>query len=184
MNLVDAQRGDSIPYISPSNKNLQMDSSVLADGTEMFLSLDQASYLNGQGIVTALNFSNGWVAYGNRTSIYPSSTDVKDNFINIRRTFYWLRNTLTLTFFSKIDDPMNKRFVESCLDSVNIFLNGLTARGILNGGRIELRDKDNPTTDLMDGIIRFHLSINVPSPARVIEFTLEYDPSYLETLFS
>lgn len=183
MNQVDAQRGDGIPYISPSNKRLQIDSACLEDGTEIFFGLDKVSYLNGQGIVTALNFSNGWTAYGNRTSVYPSSTDVKDNFISIRRTFLWLRNTLTLTYFSKIDDPLNKRLVESVVDSVNIFLNGLTAKGVLNGGRIKALSGENPTTDVMDGIIKFHLYINVPSPARVIEFMLEYDPSYLSSLF-
>ena len=182
MNKVDAAH-DSIPYKSPSNERLQCDSSVLADGTELFLTLDQAQYLNGQGIVTALNFSQGWTAYGNRTSIYPSSTDPKDSFISIRRTFYFIRNTLTLTYFSKVDQPINKRLIKSIVDSVNIYLNGLTARGVLNGGRLEFLSTENSTLDLMDGKITFHLYLNVPSPARDLEFVLEYDPTYLSTLF-
>jgi hypothetical protein len=35
----------------------------------------------------------------------------------------------------------------------------------------------------MDGKIKFHVYITPPSPAREIDFILEYDPDYLETLF-
>ena len=70
---------DDVPYVSPSNKNYQMTAAVLADGTEVWLSPDTATYLNGQGVVTALNFIGGWKCWGNRTAIYPASTDVKES---------------------------------------------------------------------------------------------------------
>ncbi|NPV30658.1 MAG: phage tail sheath family protein, partial [Firmicutes bacterium] len=53
---------DDVPYASPSNKALQANGAVLADGTEIALGPDQAAYLNGQGIITALNFIGGWKA--------------------------------------------------------------------------------------------------------------------------
>lgn len=183
MNKTDAAH-DDIPYYSPSNKNLQADSAVLADGEEIFLSSAQAAYLNGQGIVTALNFIGGWKSWGNRTTAYPSNTDVKDNFIPIRRMFNWVLNTLVTTFWSKIDDPMNRRLIETIMDSANIWLNGLTAKGALLGGRVEFRSDENTTTDLMDGKIKFHVYMTPPSPAREIEFVQEYDPDYIATLFS
>ena len=43
---------------------------------------------------------------------------------------------------------------------------------------------ENPSTDLIDGIARFHVFIAPPPPAREIRFTLEYDPSYLTNLFA
>ena len=43
---------------------------------------------------------------------------------------------------------------------------------------------ENPTTDLIDGIIRFHVYVTPPAPAREIDFIVEYDPQYLETLFA
>lgn len=183
MNKTDAQHSD-IPYYSPSNKNLQADSAVLEDGKEVFLSSAQAAYLNGQGIVTALNFIGGWKAWGNRTTAYPSNTDVKDNFISIRRMFHWVLNTLITTFWSKIDDPLNKRLIESVMDSANIWLNGLAAAGALLGGRVEFRNDENTQTDLMDGKIKFHVYMTPPSPAREIEFVQEYDPAYIATLFA
>lgn len=183
MNKVDSEN-DDMPFHSPSNNNLQCDKSVLADGTEKYLSLAQASYLNGQGIVTALNCSGGWKCWGNRTSIYPSSADVKDNFIPIRRMFNWINNSLILMFWSKIDDPLNKRLIESVIDSANIWFNGLTNRGAILGGRVELLATDNTVTELADGIIRFHCFYTPPSPAREIEFIQEYDPNYIADLLA
>ena len=183
MNYVDSQN-DDIPYYSPSNKSLQADGACLADGTEVFLNNAQAAYLNGQGIITAINFIGGWKAWGNRSTAYPSNTDVKDTFITNRRMFNWVGNTLITTFWSKIDDPTNKRLIETIVDSANIWLNGLTAKGALLGGRVEYREDENTTTDAMDGKLRFHVYITPPAPARDIEFIQEYDPSYISTLFA
>ncbi len=174
---------DDIPYMSPSNKSLQMDAAVAADGAEVWLGPDQAAYLNGEGIVTALNFIGGWKAWGNRTGCYPGVTDPKDSFIPIRRMINWISNTLVLTFWQKVDFPINRRLIDTVLDSANIWLNGLTARGFLLGGRVEFQQTENPTTDLMDGIVRFHVYVTPPSPAREIDFILEYDPQYLAGLF-
>lgn len=42
---------------------------------------------------------------------------------------------------------------------------------------------DNPTLDLMDGIVRWHVYVTPPSAAREITFILEYDPAGLDNLF-
>jgi len=182
INRTDADHGD-VPYYSPSNKRLQANGGCLADGTEVFLSNLQANYLNGQGIVTALNFIGGWKSWGNRTGAYPSNTDVKDNFIVQRRMFHWVGNTLITSFWAKIDEPANKRLIETIIDSANIWLNGLTAKGALLGGRVEFLESENPKTDLMDGKLRFHVYMTPPAPAREIVFIQEYDPRYIDTLF-
>lgn len=183
MNQVDAANKD-IPYVSPSNKSLQIDGACTVDGDEIFLGIDSAAYLNGQGIVTALNFIGGWRLYGNRTGAYPSSTDPKDAFINIRRMFNWVGNTLVTTFWSKIDDATNKRLIRSVVNSANIWFNGLTAIGALLGGRVEFRSDENAKTDLLDGIVKFHVYMAPPPPAREIDFIQEYDVDYLSNLFA
>jgi phage tail sheath protein FI len=174
---------DDVPYFSPSNHTLQADGAVLADGTEIVLGPEQAAYLNGQGIVTALNFSGGWKAWGNRTGIYPGTTDPKDAFIPVRRMMDWIGNTLTTTFWQKLDYPVTRRLVETVVDSCNIWLNGLAAREYILGGRVEFSRTENPLTDLIDGIVRFHVYVAPPVPAREIDFILEFDPSYFDTLF-
>ena len=174
---------DDVPYVSPSNKNFQMTAAVLSDGTEIWLDNDSAAYLNSQGVVTALNFIGGWKCWGNRTACYPGNTDVKDAFIPIRRMFGWVGNTLVQTYWQRIDYPLNRRQIDTIVDSANLWLNGLSARQYILGGRVEFLDTENPTLDLMDGISRFHVYITPPSPNKEISFILEYDPSYIETLF-
>lgn len=180
---VDSDHRD-IPYASPSNNSLKIDATCNFSGAERVISVDQANYLNGNGIVTALNFLRGWVAWGNRTSCYPGVTDPKDSFIPIRRMYNWIGNTIVQTFWQKVDYPLNRRLVDTVVDSVNIWLNGLAAQGAILGGRLEFVQDENPTTSLIDGIATFHLYVTPPAPARELEFVLEYDVNYLETLFS
>jgi len=174
---------DGVPYVSPSNKAAKCTATVLADGTEVWLNNETASYLNGLGIVTAQNWTSGWVVWGNRTGVYPGSTDPKDAFIPVRRMFNWLANTLITTYWQRVDFPLNKRLVQTVVDSANIWLNGLAARQYILGGRVEFLESENPVTSLEDGICTFHLYVTPPTPAREIDFVLEYDVSYLSTLF-
>ncbi|KHF27321.1 hypothetical protein LR68_03868 [Anoxybacillus sp. BCO1] len=97
--------------------------------------------------------------------------------------FNWIGNTIILTFWQKVDDPTNKRLIDTVVDSVNIWLNGLTARGALLGGRVEFQKDENPITDLLNGIVRFHVYLTPPVPAEDIVFMLEFDVNYLNTLF-
>ena len=175
---------DDVPFVSPSNHSVQSVGAVLADGTTVNLGIDTAAYMEGIGVVTAINFSGGWKAWGNRTGCYPSNTDPKDSFIPCRRMMNWIGNTLILTFFSKVDAPLNRRFVDTIVDSANIWLNGLAAKGYIIGGRVEFNESENPTTALMDGIARFHVYVTPATPAREIDFVLEYDPTALAALFA
>lgn len=181
-NLVDASN-EGYPYEEFSNKNLQMDAAVLADGTEILLSLEQVNYLNGQGIVTALNWIGGWRAWGHRTSAYPANTDPKDAFISVRRVFIYEQNQFILSFWQKVDKPGNRKLIENIVDSKNIDLNSKAARQFILGGRIEFLEQENAVTALMDGTYTFHLFITPPTPAREIKGLFEFDPSYFSVLF-
>lgn len=178
----DAANND-IPFFSPSNQSLQANGAVNAAGGDVVLGPDQAAYLNGQGIVTAINFIGGWKAWGNRTGIYPGGTDPKDSWIPVRRMFNWIGNTIIQTYWQKVDNPTNKRLIRTVVDSMNIWLNGMVARGALLGGRIEFISSENPTTDLMNGIVRFHVYLTPPTPAEDMEFIEEFDTTYLSSLF-
>jgi len=174
---------DDVPYESPSNKGLEMNGALIADGSEVWLGPDEANYLNSQGVVTALNWNGAWRLWGNRTGAYPATTDPKDAYVAIQRMFNWLGNEFILTFWHKADKPLNRRLIETIVDSYNIRLNGLAARQFILGGRVEFLPGENAVTDLMDGVINFHLYVTPPSPARDITALIEYDPGYLSTLF-
>ncbi len=181
LNRLDGQN-DEIPYNSPSNKAISIDGMYNEDGSENYFGLDAANDLNGNGIITCINF-NGWKLWGNRTAVYPQSNDPKDNFVAIRRMFNFVNNNLVINYWSQIDEPTNRRLIDSVINSANTWLNGLTSRGALLGGRVEFLDSDNGTMNLMDGKLRFRVYFTPPSPAREITFIQEYDPDYLSTLF-
>lgn len=169
----------SAPHVSPSNKGLQCDGLVTVAGDEVILSLEQANILNGAGVVTGLNFMGGFKVWGNYTACYPTSQDVKDYFISVSRMVDFIGNTLIKTFWGKLDEPMTRRFIDTILDSCNIWLNGLTGSGYILGGRCEMLESENPVTNLMAGIVKLHVYVTPPSPAQEIDFEIEYDPEYV-----
>ena len=183
MNSTDRDHED-VPYKSPSNENFQIDGCLNAEGDDINLGLEEANYLNSNGIVTALNFIGGWKAWGNWTAIYPSNTDPKDSQIPVRRMFDFIGNTFITTFWQKVDEPLTPRLIRTIVNSFNVYLNGLTAREQILGGRIEFLEDENPTTDLMAGTVKFHIYMTPPPAAAVIEGILEYDTNYFSTLVS
>ena len=97
--------------------------------------------------------------------------------------FDWIGNEFILTFWQKVDAPMTPRIIRTILNSYNVRLNGLSARQFILGGRIEFMSTENPTTDLLNGILRFHIYITPPPPTEQIWGIFEFDPDYFETLF-
>ncbi len=165
------------PLHSVSNKPLPITQ------VEPLIPIDQANYMAGQGVTPVTRTQRGLVAWGTRTALYPASTDPKDTFDNVRRAMSYISNELVLTFQQKVDFPISKRLIRSIVDSYNIRLNGLKAMEYILGGRVVFLEEENPTTDLIDGIIKFHVFVTPPTPAREIDFILEYDPQYFKNLF-
>ncbi len=175
--LTDAEN-ENVPYKSPSNKKIHISATVLADGTELYLDQLQANFLNGAGIMTAINM-NGWRSWGNNTAAYPENTDPKDRFIPIRRVFDWWGNNFILNYFDKIDDPTNLRLIESIVDNENIRGNGFQAKGQIAGAKIDFRQQDNPVESILNGSIQFIQKISAFPPAENIINILEFDPTIL-----
>lgn len=177
----DEDLGGGTPCESASNKSLQADRMVTADGTEVILDLQNANYLNENGIVTGLNFYGGFTSWGNYTACYPSNTDPADYFYNINRMFRWVAKNVILSYWSYIDRRMTRVLIDAILQGINDWLNGLTAEGRILGGNVVMNENENPTTALMAGKVKYHIYLTPPSPLQKIDFVLEYDLSYLET---
>lgn len=179
-----AANDGGIPSEPASNKTLQADGTILADGTPVSLDLHMANYLRGQGITTALNFVNGFTSWGEYCACAPNNSDPKDMFCNVARMVNYIANTVILTYWAYIDRKMTPRLASSICDMIDIWLNGLRNREHLLGGRCELKSEENPITDLMAGIVRPHIYIGAPVPAQQIDFIVEYDAAYLENVLS
>ena len=170
---------DNVPSLYPSNKLLNVEKAVLADGTEVFMDREQANTLAGAGVVTAIN-EQGWRAWGNNTSAYPEVTDPRDRWIACRRMFTWMANRLITIYNEKVDSPANYRLIESICDSENIALNSYVAAGKLAGGRVEFNEEENRVENILTGQVIFRIYIAAFTPAEDIVFILKYDPALLE----
>ena len=178
----DAQHQD-IPNWSPSNKPLSISAACLEDGSEVILDQDQANTINGYGVATFLNI-NGYRLWGNNTCCYPGNMDPKDRWFAVRRFMSWAANTFILTYFQKVDNPMNPQLIEAIVDSENIRGNSFVARDICARYEITYDEKENPVTDLINGKITFHQYITPFVPAEDIENVIEFDPYALSDALS
>ena len=176
--LIDSNN-DNIPSESPSNKPLKIDGVVLVDGTEVVLDQGRVNLLNENGIVGVLDLK----LWGNCTAAYSETTDVKDTMIPVRDMFNWAGVSINLTYANKIDKPGNRNLIETITDSQNIWLNGLTSAQHIYGGRVLFREEDNPITNLLAGRFTYKLYMSPVIPHQEMVEDMEYDPSYLETLF-
>ena len=186
---------DDVPNLSPSNKLLGVTGTVLADALytettdengntvgawdkEVLLDQLQANAVNGFGVTTALN-TNGWRNWGNNTAAYPATTDPKDRWFCCRRFFSWWGNSFILTYAQKVDDPANRRLIESIVDSENIRGNAYVSQGKCAAAYIEFNADENAATDLLNGKLTFHQHLAPYVPAEDIVNTLEFDPDAL-----
>ncbi len=179
---------DDVPNLSPSNKLFGITGTVLADAVytegqgwdkEVKLDQQQGNTVNSFGITTAINV-NGWRTWGNNTAAYPATTDPKDRWFCCRRFFSWWGNSFILTYFQKVDDPMNRALIESIIDSENIRGNSYVARGKCAGAYIEYLESENPVTDMLNGKMTFHTHLAPYTPAEDILDILEFDPDALK----
>ena len=172
---------DDVPNLSPSNELLGITGTVLADGkTEVTLDQLQGNAVNGFGITTAINV-NGWRSWGNNAASYPANTDPKDRWFCCRRFFSWWGNSFILTYFQKVDDPANLRLIENIVDSENIRGAAYVSEGKCARAEIGFIQSENPTTNLIDGKLRFHQYLTPYPPAEDILNVLEFDPAALKT---
>lgn len=170
---------DSVPNLSPSNHELRISATVVEDGTEVSLDINQANELNAVGVVTALNL-NGFKAWGNNTAAYPDTTDPKDRWICCRRFFSWWGNSFITNYMAKVDNPANYRLIESIVDSENVRGNSLVSQGKCAGIKMVYSKDDNPIGNVLDGRIVFRQYLAPYTPAEDILNVLEFDPSMIE----
>lgn len=180
---------DGVPYESPSNLNIKAEGIAIKgeEGyTDLILGEEEANILNENGIVTVIQRPNGTVAWGNRTSCYQpgGNTDPKDAIIPAKRMFKWLANNLILNCATDVDRPMTFSKASNIQMKVNTFLNSLTAREKLLGGRVEFKKGENPAVNLIDGKFTWHIYIGIVGPGEDLEFILEHDADYVNGYFA
>lgn len=173
-----ATNGD-VPYLYPSNRLLNVEGAVLADGTEITLDQTQAAYLNGDGVVTAIN-DGGWRSWGNNTGCYPENTDPKDYRIACRRMLSFVANYFIRQYQSRLDASMNRRTIDDIVNSFNIWGNSLVSQGMCAGLRMEYDESENDNESLLNGHVKVKIYLAPYTPLEYILASEEFDMTALQ----
>ena len=134
----------------------------------------QADFIEQLGVFTFLNFQ-GWKSLGDYTCAYPQDTNVQDFWINERRMFNFLGNTLSLTLAQFIDLPGNVQSLTSINETIQAYLNQLVQVGAANTARCSFNPNENLAQNVMAGIYVFHILWTPPTPIRTLDILLEFD---------
>ena len=152
----DAENG-GVPCDSPSNKSAKVSKIVYKDeeGNYQDLNLDerQAELLNENGIITAIQTSNGFMIWGNRTSAFQpgGTTEKKDIWIHAKRMIQYICNTIAMNNQNEVDKRMSKTRVIAIRDNINRWLADLKSQEKISGARVEFREIDNPGEKVANG---------------------------------
>lgn len=175
----NTSENQDVPYLYPSNKELNVDGAVLADGREILMDQVKAGTVNGEGVVTAI-CDMTWKAFGNNTGCFPENTDPKDRWIGCRRMFDYVGNYFVKEYSRRLDANMNRRLIDDIVNSFNIWGNSLMAAGMCAGLYVEYRDEDNTQADIMDGHMKVRIFLAPYTPAEYIHATMEFDLAALQ----
>lgn len=176
---------DNVPYISPSNKQIDITTPVLASGADFYFDEAQANDLNAKGITT-FNYRGGiWVLWGPHCANYEYGTtmDAKDIFDAGIRMMMYMTNTFQDRFMSDVDGPLNRSVVDTILNDAGTWINSLIADGKLLYGQIVFNETSNPTTSIVEGNFVFNVQTTTTPVAKSLTFVVQYTTAGINTLF-
>lgn len=173
--MAQAAATDGITCKSPSNKAMNIDDCVLADGTSVFYDQEDGNELNAAGIVTIIS-RNGWYSWGNNTAAYPATKDPVKRWIMTRLAFMWIENDYVNTVIPKIDDDLKKdKIIDNATTDYNIKLSSLAATGRIIKGKISYTATDNNANSIASGKFKVRTSLTANVPGETIENEFMFD---------
>lgn len=163
----DAEKGY---WHSPSNQIL--DGIV---GAELPLTAEYSdencdtNLLNAAGIVTVFaSYGEGVKTWGNRASSFPASQDVL-TFMSVLRTRDMIDESIEGYSAARVDQPINKVWLDAVRDDANEFMRLLVGRGACApGSEVTFVPEKNPAVELAAGRVTFTNRFMPPTPAEHI----------------
>ena len=185
MQTVDTNAG-GVPYISPSNKAINADATILDDGTEIYISEVTGNSLNMVGITTTNIIRGGMRLWGPHMGNY--NFDNEENILpedrqdaSIRMGLYLL-NYLQYNYIDQVDMPFARRDIDAVLASVQQWLNSLINAGQLLFGTIAFEADDNTTDAMVSGDFVFNIKDTYTPNAKSLTFRAQYTTQGLSSL--
>jgi len=177
---------DNVPYVSPSNKQVDISGTVLESGAPIVFDELQANELNQHGITT-FTFRGGiWVVWGPHNANYEygaSEIDPKNVFDASIRMMRYITNSFQQRYMSLIDGPLNRSVVDTILNDAGAWLNSLVADGKLLSGEVRFNETSNPTSSIVEGDFVFDIRTTTTPVAKSLTFVVQYTTAGLSTLF-
>jgi phage tail sheath protein FI len=176
---------DNVPFVSPSNKQVDTMSTMLTDGTDITFDETEANELNKNGITT-FNFRSGiWVLWGPHCANYEYGADIdpKNVFDASIRTMMYLTNGFQVRYMSDVDGPLNRSVVDTILNDAGTWLNSLIADGKLLYGQIVFNETSNPSSSIVEGEFKFDVQTTTTPVAKSLTFSVQYTTAGISTLF-
>jgi phage tail sheath protein FI len=174
---IDNERGF---WWSPSNNEVsgieKIDKSVdfvLGDTSSL------ANVLNLGNVATFIR-SGGFRLWGNQTG----STDVKYQFVNVRRTADLIFDSLQRAHLWAVDRLISKTYLEDVTESVNAYLASLKNQGAILGGKCWADPDLNTPANIQLGKVFFNFDFSPPYPAEHIVFRGELTNEYLKEILN
>jgi phage tail sheath protein FI len=174
---IDNERGF---WWSPSNNEVlgveKIDKAVdfvLGDTSSL------ANVLNLGNVATFIR-SGGFRLWGNQTG----STDVKYQFVNVRRTADLIFDSLQRAHLWAVDRLISKTYIEDVTEGVNAYLASLKNQGAILGGKCWADPDLNTPANIQLGKVYFNFDFTPPYPAEHITFRGELTNEYLTEIIN
>lgn len=137
----------------------------------------QSNLLNEKKIATIIN-KDGYRLWGNRSL----SSDPKWAFLSVRRTADIVYDTIEEGQFWAQDRPFSAQLLDDVQETVQDYLDSLTARKALLGGGIWIDRELNTATTLESGQFFFDFDFEPPAPAERFTFRAHRNNGYYTEL--
>lgn len=189
LNTVTMQRTDfkngNLPYETPSNKEVDMASLCLADGTKIQYDQTQANRLNAKGINTMTYWEGSWRIWGAHTAVFQdgSSMDSRDIFDCNVRMVHYIANSFQRRYGDEVDKPMTRSRKDTILNDFQAELDRLIENGALMTGTIDFQETQNPVSDLVQGNFVFATVVMNPIPGKNLTARVRWTADGLTALY-
>lgn len=140
----------------------------------------RAQALNDEYIATIIRL-NGYRLWGNET---VATTAASYRFLNIQRTADSIEDSLEAAHLWAIDRNITVRYFELVAQSVNNFLDKLTAQGAITGGICYPDDSKNTVAAITAGEVYFQVEWSGAYPAQTLNINMELSGRFLEELLA
>lgn len=177
LSAVDAERGF---WWSPSNRVLQGVAATARPISWAISDADtEANRLNEAQVATIIR-KDGFRLWGNRAA--GEVTDTLWAFLSVRRTADMIYESIESALLWAMDRPFSEQLLLDIRDSVQAYLDELTNRRAILGGRVWIDPELNTESTLKAGRLYLNFDIEPPAPLEHLILQAHRNGDYYEEL--